>query len=349
MEVLLRVVGFLVAVPIVVVGIGHLASITQVTQRVRLSIPRRGLWLMTGSGLLVLSWSVGLISLTALGATVALAGFLWAGALSQGKPKGVPQFIAALPGLVVLGFGVWIMAQGNPPTTSESAATTPPVTTAPEDQEMQTRTGTTTSSSAQESISPTDYITTEVQFQDVFPDMGQKVVVYIKNNHKTHAFDGRVRVNILNDQGREVGSELFFVTLAPEGQQSGILWAKPGGTKFNYKPSGQFKEVPAAANQKTSDYEVVGKRTGLNYITFYVVVPDMSKDRLMRISRTFQQSYTKDLLFGFQVFFFPASKADEARKEDPDIDLAEANFAVNYNTGLSELIIYATHEKINVQ
>jgi hypothetical protein len=199
-----------------------------------------------------------------------------------------------------------------------------------------------TESMVSESLSK---IKVKVDFQDLLNDENkQKVVVYITNTSE-YQFDGSVYVDLIDASGIPKDGDVIFVEkLAPQGQTYSILWLKPQGLKYSTKIKGSFTRIPIQ-NSKFP-YEIVNTKTGLNYITFCVVVPQIDKDGLIQVVKEFKSKYNKDNIIGFQIYFFTDKQSVNAKAAD--YESADANYAANYSSGLSELSIFDEKGTIKV-
>lgn len=190
-----------------------------------------------------------------------------------------------------------------------------------------------------------DAIKIEADFQEV-SNGKQKVVVYITNNDTQASFTGSVKVEVKSVTNKVLGWDIIYPDkLPPNGKTWAIIWAKPGGDRIETEVSGEFEEM--RMEQPGTKFDIVSTASGLNYQTFYVVVPKIEAEELTSIAKAFRKTYTQDAVLGFQVYFY--SEQNRKKAEAKDIDSAEANYATNYKSGLSELIIYATGKRIEVK
>lgn len=188
-------------------------------------------------------------------------------------------------------------------------------------------------------------IKAEADFQDILNGK-QKVVVYITNNNTHASFTGSVKVEVKSVDNKVLGWDIIYPEkLPPNGKTWGIIWAEPGGDRIETEVSGEFEEMNV--EQSGAKFDIASTVSGLNYQTFYVVVPEIEAEELISVAKAFRKTYTRDAVLGFQIFFY--SEQNRKKAEAKDINSAEANYAANYNNGLSELSMYATGERIEVK
>lgn len=189
-----------------------------------------------------------------------------------------------------------------------------------------------------EKKSDLEKIVFEYERQEVFKGSQQKFFITIRNNSKK-VFKGFVEVLGKDFQEHTVDSDTIFVDkLAPNGAERGaILWFEnPNRIDSLYsRISGEF--TPITVKAPDVPYEEVGKRAGLNYMTFFVYTPSKKRDSLQKIIDMYKTRYNS--LFGFQIWFF-----DNKQNTPQDLPLSDkakkcqfANYARNKNNGYDEL------------
>lgn len=187
-------------------------------------------------------------------------------------------------------------------------------------------------------------IKVESEIQDLINGK-QKVVVFVTNNSQM-LFDGSVLVDLYDVSDKGSGGDTIFVEkLVPGGKTWAIIWGKPGAKKAKYNISGNFSKFEAP--KSTLEYEVANTKPGLNYQTFFVVVPKIEEKGLVDIVKEFRNKYTKQSVLGFQIFFFTKDNLTEAK--NGKLGSEKANYSVNYNNGHSDLFISESGKSIKIE
>jgi len=184
-------------------------------------------------------------------------------------------------------------------------------------------------------------IEVKFDYQDVFKDDKQKVVVTVHNTSEK-VFNGDISIEFLDTSSNHLtGDTILVENLAPNVITTSILWTAPEVAEEKFKINGEFKELP----KKQADYEIVSTKPGLNYQRFFVVSKN-DTETLKSVVKDIRQQYKDTELIGFTIFFYESSQKEEAKSQNSNSCFAD--YVYSKESGLSQLNLYSENKTINL-
>jgi hypothetical protein len=167
--------------------------------------------------------------------------------------------------------------------------------------------------------SSTDQLHIKFERQHAFQNGRQKFVVTVTNTAK-ELFRGKVHITAIDKTGKMVDSDTIFLDdgLPPDGAQKfAILWLREPAqiASLKYDVSGSFQAVPA--QRIDVQYEEVGRRPGLNYMSVFIYTAAKDRESLQKIVGVYKARYSS--LNGFQIFFL-----SDRKKAARDLPMSDA-------------------------
>lgn len=161
-------------------------------------------------------------------------------------------------------------------------------------------------------------------YQDVFEDEKQKVLVTIKNNSENKAFKGDIYVRMYENK-KQVGSDTIFIDdrITPQAEISAILWAKGSPDNIKYEVSGEWLEAEQKKIGTDIKYEIIHEVQNGGMKSYYIKINDYSDEKAKELFEVFKDSYTKDSLMKLRIVFYDNTFNEKNGKTPDDLGKKE--------------------------